>query len=88
TVLYHHPNVLEAAVIGLPDPEWGEIVKAVIVPRQGAVLRGDELIQFCKERLAPYKVPKAVEIVDALPHTELGKVAKEQLKKMLGRHSS
>ncbi len=85
TVLYHHPDVLEAAVIGVPDPDWGEIVKAVIVPRQGAALRGDELTQFCKERLAPYKVPKTVEIVDALPHTDLGKVNKEQLKKMLGR---
>jgi acyl-CoA synthetase (AMP-forming)/AMP-acid ligase II len=80
TVLYHHPDVLEAAVIGLPDPKWGEVVTAVVVPRQGAALRGDELIQFCKERLASYKVPKFVEIVDSLPHTELGKVAKEQLK--------
>ena len=85
TVLYHHPDVLEAAVIGLPDAKWGEIVKAVVVPRKGAALRGDELIQFCKERLASYKVPKAVEIVDALPHTELGKVAKEQLKQMLSQ---
>jgi len=85
TVLYHHPDVLEAAVIGLSDAKWGEIVKAVVVPRKGAALRGDELIQFCKERLASYKVPKAVEIVDALPHTELGKVAKEQLKQMLSQ---
>jgi acyl-CoA synthetase (AMP-forming)/AMP-acid ligase II len=73
---------MEAAVIGLADPNWGEIVKAVIVPRPGVALRSDELIQFCKERLAPYKVPKTVEIVDALPHTELGKVAKEKLKQL------
>ncbi|OGQ77638.1 MAG: hypothetical protein A3F90_16800 [Deltaproteobacteria bacterium RIFCSPLOWO2_12_FULL_60_19] len=80
TVLYHHPDVLEAAVFGLPDPKWGEVVTAVVVPRKGAALRGDELIQFCKERLASYKVPKSVEIVDSLPHTELGKVAKDSLR--------
>jgi acyl-CoA synthetase (AMP-forming)/AMP-acid ligase II len=85
TVLYHHPEVLEAAVIGLPDAEWGEAVTAVIVPRPGAALDGVEVIQFCKERLASYKVPKSVEFVDTLPHTDLGKVAKEKLKQTFSR---
>jgi acyl-CoA synthetase (AMP-forming)/AMP-acid ligase II len=80
TVLYHHPDVLEAAVIGVADAQWVEATKAVVVLRPGAALGGDDLIQFCKQRLAPYKVPKSVDIVDSLPHTELGKVAKEQLK--------
>jgi acyl-CoA synthetase (AMP-forming)/AMP-acid ligase II len=80
TVLYHHPDVLEAAVIGVPDAQWVEATKAVVVLRPSAAVRGDDLIQFCKQRLASYKVPKSVDIVDSLPHTELGKVAKQQLK--------
>ena len=58
-------------------------MKALVVVREGAGIQGEELIQFCKQRLASYKVPKSVEIVDSLPHTELGKVVKEKLKQML-----
>ena len=82
-VLYQHPDVLEAAVIGVPDAEWGEAVKGVVVLKHGVRISGDDLIPFCKERLASYKVPKSVDIVHALPHTETGKVAKVKLKEML-----
>lgn len=80
SVLYGHPDVLEAAVIGIPDAEWGEAVKAVIVRKAGSNIQGENLLQFCRERLAPYKVPKSIDIVSSLPHTEIGKVAKEKLR--------
>jgi acyl-CoA synthetase (AMP-forming)/AMP-acid ligase II len=83
SVIYDHPDILEAAVIGMPDAQWGEAVKAVAVLKPGAVLNGEELIGFCKERLSAYKVPKSVEFRSALPHTEVGKVNKVKLKEML-----
>jgi len=83
SVLYGHADVLEAAVIGVPDPQWGEAVKAVVVLKPSSALQGEELIRFCKERLSTYKVPKSVEIRSALPHTEVGKVNKVKLREMV-----
>ena len=83
SVLYGHADVLEAAVIGVPDPRWGEAVKAVIVLKPGAAARGEELLSFCKDRLSSYKVPKSVEIRSSLPHTEVGKVNKVKLREMI-----
>ena len=86
SVLYSHPEVLEAAVIGVPDAEWGEAVKAVIVLKAGSSVRGENLIQFCKERLSSYKVPKSVDIVSSLPHTEVGKVNKGKVRELILGH--
>jgi acyl-CoA synthetase (AMP-forming)/AMP-acid ligase II len=83
SVIYSHPDVFEAAVIGVPDAQWGEAVKAVVVLKPGSSIQGEELIAFCKAQLAPYKVPKSVEISNSLPHTEVGKVNKVKLKEII-----
>ncbi|HEY7559498.1 MAG TPA: AMP-binding protein [Candidatus Binatia bacterium] len=81
-VLYSHPGILEAAVIGVPDLQWGEALKAIIVLKDGAQLTGEQLQQFCKERLSSYKVPKSVDFVPSLPHTGVGKVNKLKVREM------
>jgi acyl-CoA synthetase (AMP-forming)/AMP-acid ligase II len=85
SVIYSHPDILEAAVIGVPDPQWGEALKAVIVLKPGAKLNSVELLSFCKARLSAYKVPKSVDFVESLPHTEVGKVNKIQAREMFLR---
>ena len=80
-VLYEHPDILEAAVIGVPDDKWGERVHAVLVPRAGAELRAESVISFARTRLAGYKLPKTVDMVSALPKNATGKVAKNELRK-------
>ncbi len=82
-VLYTHPAILEAAVIGEANEEWGEIVKAVIVLREGQKAGEEEIIQYCKEHLASYKKPKKVVFMQSLPKTPTGKILKRDLRKML-----
>ncbi|MGW5417090.1 AMP-binding protein [Actinomadura geliboluensis] len=79
-VLAEHPGVAEAAVVGVPHPRWGETVVATIVARDGARLTEPEVIAFCRERLAHYKCPTRVDLVDALPRTPSGKVLKRSLR--------
>jgi malonyl-CoA/methylmalonyl-CoA synthetase len=75
-VLREHPAVAECAVVGLQDPEWGERVAAAVELRAGAALSLDVLQGWAKERLAPYKVPRALRVVGALPRNTMGKVVK------------
>jgi long-chain acyl-CoA synthetase len=79
-VLYQHPKVQAACVIGIPDAYWGETVKAFIVLKQGQTATEAEIVHFCKETLAAYKVPKSVEFRTALPQTIVGKILRRALR--------
>ncbi|MFZ7946812.1 MULTISPECIES: long-chain-fatty-acid--CoA ligase [Bacillaceae] len=81
-VLYKHPDVLETAVIAIPDEKWGEVPKAIIVLQPGANVTEEEIIQFCRANMAHFKSPKAVEFVEALPKTATGKLQKYRLREM------
>ncbi|HHY56314.1 MAG TPA: long-chain fatty acid--CoA ligase [Chloroflexi bacterium] len=78
-VLFMHPKVMEAAVAGVPDPKRGETVKAYVVLKPGQTATVEEIRDFCKENLAPYKVPTLVEFRTELPKTQVGKVLRRQL---------
>jgi long-chain acyl-CoA synthetase len=81
-VLKEHPGVRDVAVVGVPDPEWSESVLAVVVAEDGAEPDTGELIEFVRARLAGFKKPRFVELVDALPvTTATGKVQKGELRK-------
>lgn len=83
-VLLAHPDVLEAAVAGIPDPRWGERVVAAVVPRAGARPTAGDLAAHCRLRLAGYKVPRAIALVDALPRSALGKVLRREVAARVG----
>ena len=82
-VLMSHPRVDDAAVIGIPDVEWGEEVRAVVVGREGGVAE-EELISYCNERLSSFKRPRSVVFVDELPRNVMGKVLKRDLREQYG----
>lgn len=81
-VLYKHPQVLEAAVVGIPDPIYGEEVKAFVVLKTPNSVTEQELIDFCKEYLPTYKRPKSIQFLDSLPKSDVGKILRRELRKL------
>ncbi|MBN6188401.1 long-chain fatty acid--CoA ligase [Aneurinibacillus sp. BA2021] len=81
-VLYRHPAVLEAAVIGVPDSVKGEVVKAFVVPKEGETLDRRSVLDFLKPHLANYKMPRFVDVVDTLPKNAAGKILKKELRNL------
>jgi acyl-CoA synthetase (AMP-forming)/AMP-acid ligase II len=84
-VLHSHPKVEEAAVIGVPDPEWGQEPRAVVVLKKGEVTTPEEIIEYCRSRLAGFKRPRSVVFIDALPRNPMGKVLRKKLREEHGQ---
>ena len=83
--LDEHPQIAESAVIGVPDVEWGEVIKAIVVPEAGQKPDPVELTKYVKEKLASYKAPAYYVFVEELPRNPMGKVLKTELRKLYGK---
>jgi len=79
-VLYDHPAVFEVAIVGAPDAQWGERVVAFVATRPGCTMTLEELRDFTGQRLARYKLPRELRLIDALPRNSNGKVLKAELR--------
>ncbi|MEW6034195.1 MAG: long-chain-fatty-acid--CoA ligase [Chloroflexota bacterium] len=86
-IIYAHPKVEEAAVIGIPDAEWGQEVMAVVVLKKGETARPEEIIDFCRDKISSFKRPKYVAFMDVLPRNPMGKVLKRVLRQQYGSKS-
>jgi acyl-CoA synthetase (AMP-forming)/AMP-acid ligase II len=84
-VLHSHPKVEEAAVIGVPDPEWGQEPRAVIVLKKGKAATSEEIIEYCRSKLSGFKRPRSVVFLDSLPRNPMGKVLRKKLREEYGK---
>jgi len=78
--ILHHPQVADVGVIGYPDPKWGEAIKAIVVKKPGAALTEAELIEWCRDKIGKFKIPKQVVFADSIPRTPTGKILKRELR--------
>lgn len=85
SVLQSHPDIDEAVIIGVPDPEWGQEPRAIVVQKPGARMTAEAVIAYCKPHLAGYKRPRSVQFVDALPRNAMGKVLRKELRDKFGQ---
>jgi acyl-CoA synthetase (AMP-forming)/AMP-acid ligase II len=84
-VLRSHTKVEEAAVIGVPDVEWGQEPRAVVVLKEGKSATPEEIMEYCRSRLAGFKRPRSVVFIDALPRNPMGKVLRKKLREEYGK---
>ncbi len=82
-VLYNHPKVFDVAVVGVPDPVWGEEVMAIVLLREGEKMDPQELQDYCRDKLARYKIPRYIHFVEEMPKTSSGKLLKYELKQLM-----
>ncbi|MFA5518921.1 MAG: AMP-binding protein, partial [Spirochaetota bacterium] len=80
-ILYEHPKIQKAAAIGIPDAKRGEKIKVFIVPNEGDVVDAKEVMEYCEQKLAKYKLPSEIEVRDSLPESNVGKILKKELRK-------
>ncbi len=81
-ILFEHPKILEACTIGVPDRYRGETVKSFVVPKPGESLTEEEIVKYCQDRLAAYKIPKKIEFLESLPKSAIGKILRREIKEM------